>query len=93
MSGVGGTILVMGQASVRVRLDVTNVQVGVLLRAAGARRFAHNWAVAKIRANADQWAARGFLRDRKGGPGPPVDLLHLGEDVDGGEADCGAVVR
>jgi putative transposase len=29
----------------------------MLLRAAGARRFAWNWAVAKIRANADQWAA------------------------------------
>jgi hypothetical protein len=42
---------------VRVRLDVTDVQVGVLLRAAGARRFAFNWAVAKIKANADQWAA------------------------------------
>ncbi|MGH8892168.1 MAG: RNA-guided endonuclease InsQ/TnpB family protein [Actinomycetes bacterium] len=30
---------------------------GVLWRAAGARRFAHNWAVAKIKANANQWAA------------------------------------
>lgn len=29
----------------------------MLLRAAGARRFAWNWAVAKIKANADQWAA------------------------------------
>lgn len=29
----------------------------MLLRAAGARRFAFNWAVAKIKANADQWAA------------------------------------
>ena len=38
-------------------LDVTDVQGGVLLRAAGARRFAWNWAVAKIKANADQWAA------------------------------------
>jgi acetaldehyde dehydrogenase (acetylating) len=41
---------------VRVRLDVTDVQSGLLLRAAGARRFAFNWAVAKIKANADQWA-------------------------------------
>lgn len=40
----------------RVRLDVTDVQAGMLLRAAGARRFAFNWAVAKIKANADQWA-------------------------------------
>lgn len=41
----------------RVRLDVTDVQAGMLLRAAGARRKAWNWAVAKIKANADQWAA------------------------------------
>jgi putative transposase len=57
VSEVGGTITVMGQAAVRVRLDVNDVQAGVLLRAAGARRFAHNWAVAKIKANADQWHA------------------------------------
>lgn len=31
----------------------------MLLRAAGARRFAWNWAVAKIKANADQWQAEG----------------------------------
>jgi len=51
---------------VRVRLDVTDVQAGMLLRAAGARRFAWNWAVAKIKANADQWAAEatyGIERD------------------------------
>src|SRR4051812_1439285 len=47
----------MSHGAVKVRLDVTDVQVGVLLRAAGARRFAFNWAVAKIKANADQWAA------------------------------------
>src|SRR3954471_17705473 len=29
----------------------------MLVRAAGARRFAWNWAVAKIKANADQWHA------------------------------------
>jgi putative transposase len=40
-------------------LDVNDVQAGMLLRAAGARRFAHNWAVARIKANADQWAAEG----------------------------------
>jgi putative transposase len=47
----------VSHGSVRVRLDVTDVQAGVLLRAAGARRFAWNWAVAKIKANADQWTA------------------------------------
>src|SRR3954470_18283323 len=47
----------VGHAAVRVRLDVTDVQAGMLLRAAGARRFAWNWAVARIKAHADQWAA------------------------------------
>ncbi|MDP5182240.1 RNA-guided endonuclease TnpB family protein [Blastococcus sp. BMG 814] len=47
----------MTHGAVRVRLDVTDVQAGMLLRAAGARRKAWNWAVAKIKANADQWAA------------------------------------
>jgi putative transposase len=47
----------VSHGAVRVRLDVTDVQAGMLLRAAGARRFAWNWAVAKIRANTDQWAA------------------------------------
>ncbi|MDP5182699.1 RNA-guided endonuclease TnpB family protein [Blastococcus sp. BMG 814] len=47
----------MSHGAVRVRLDVTDVQAGMMLRAAGARRFAWNWAVAKVRANADQWAA------------------------------------
>src|SRR3954447_21827875 len=47
----------VSHGAVRVRLDVTEVQAGMLLRAAGARRFAWNWAVAKIKANADQWSA------------------------------------
>src|SRR3954471_2833305 len=47
----------VGHGAVRVRLEVTDVQAGMLLRAAGARRFAWNWAVARIKANADQWAA------------------------------------
>jgi hypothetical protein len=49
----------VGHGAVRVRLDVADVQAGMLLRAAGARRFAWNWAVAKIKANADQWQAEG----------------------------------
>ena len=40
-----------------MRLGVNDAQAGMLLRAAGARRFAWNWAVAKVQANADQWAA------------------------------------
>jgi putative transposase len=49
----------MGQSAVRVRLDVKDVQAGMLLGAAGARRFAHNWAVGQFKANADRWAAEG----------------------------------
>jgi putative transposase len=44
----------VSHGAVQVRLDVTGVQACMLLRAAGARRFAWNWAVAKIKANADQ---------------------------------------
>src|SRR3954470_18260352 len=47
----------VGHAAVRVRLDVTDVQAGMLLRAAGARRKAWNWAVEQIKANAAQWHA------------------------------------
>jgi putative transposase len=47
----------VSHGAVRVRLDLTDVQAGVLLRAAGARRYAFNWAVAKIKSNADQWSA------------------------------------
>ena len=59
MSDPHGTIAIVSHSALRVRLDVSNVQADVLLRAAGARRFAWNWAVEKIKANADQWAAEG----------------------------------
>ncbi len=77
MSGVGGTIPVMGQAAVRVRLDVTDVQAGVLWRAAGARRFAYNWAVAKIKANADQWHAEATYDIAKPGRVRPMTYFDL----------------
>jgi putative transposase len=48
----------MGQSAVRVRLEVNDVEAGVLLRACGARRFAFNWAVAKVQANHAEWAAQ-----------------------------------
>jgi putative transposase len=48
----------MGQGSVRVRLVVNHAEGNVLLRASGARRFAFNWAVAKIQANQTEWAAQ-----------------------------------
>jgi hypothetical protein len=48
-----------------VRLDVTDAQSG-LLRAAGARRFAFNSAVAKIKANADHARLRTGWGHRRG---------------------------
>lgn len=43
--------------AVRVRLDVSNTQAQQLLSAAGARRYAFNWALARIVANHAQWQA------------------------------------
>lgn len=43
--------------AVRVRLDVADAQAQQLLSAAGARRYAYNWALARIVANHDQWKA------------------------------------
>jgi putative transposase len=68
LSYVPVTIKVVGHGAVRVRLDVTDAQAGMLLRAAGARRLAWNWAVEKIKANADQWAAEasyGIPKDQR----------------------------
>ncbi len=45
--------------SVRVRLDVSNAQTQQLLSAAGARRYAYNWALGRIVANHAQWQAEG----------------------------------
>jgi putative transposase len=42
--------------SVRLRLNPTNAQAAVFVRAAGARRFAFNWDLAQIKANQDQRA-------------------------------------
>jgi putative transposase len=83
----------MGQGAVRVRLDVNDAQAGVLLRAAGARRFAHNWAVGKVKANADQWRAEASYDIAKPDRVRPADLLRSGEAVDCSQADGGAVVR
>jgi putative transposase len=49
---------VMGQRAVRVRLEINDAEEAVLLRAAGARRFAFNWALGKIQANHAEWAAQ-----------------------------------
>lgn len=43
--------------SVRVRLDVSKAQTQQLQSAAGARRYAYNWALGRIVANHAQWQA------------------------------------
>jgi putative transposase len=63
--------------AVRVQLDVADVQPGALLRAAGARRFAWNWAVAKIKANADQWTAEGTYGIQRADRVPPLTFFTL----------------
>jgi putative transposase len=68
----------VAHGAVRVRLDVTDVQAGVLLRAAGARRFAWNWAVAKIMANAEQWAAEASYDIEKPDRVRPFSYFTLG---------------
>lgn len=55
--------------SVRLRLKPTNVQAGTLLRVAGARRFAFNWALTQVKADQDQWAAEATY-DTTGRTGP-----------------------
>jgi putative transposase len=69
----------VGHGAVRVRLDVTDVQAGLLLRAAGARRKAWNWAVEKITANADQWAAEASYDIEKADRVKPLNYFTLGK--------------
>jgi len=67
-------------ASVRLRLKPTNAQSSVFLRAAGARRFAFNWAVARIKANQNQWAAEAtydILKSDRTRPFSHFDLVGL----------------
>jgi putative transposase len=69
----------MAHAAVRVRLDVTDVQAGMLLRATGARRKAWNWAVAKIKANAEQWAAEATYGIARADRVRPLSYFALGK--------------
>ena len=64
--------------AVRVRLDVSNVQATQLLSAAGARRFAYNWALGRIVANHAQWKAEesyGITRSERTAPFSFFDLV------------------
>src|SRR3954466_1804109 len=69
----------VGHGAVRVRLDVSDVQAGMLLRAAGARRFAFNWALARIKANAAQWQAGGSYGIDKPDRVRPLSYFTLGK--------------
>jgi putative transposase len=69
----------VGHGAVRVRLDVSDVQASLLLRAAGARRFAFNWAVAKIKANADQWQAEASYGIERPDRVRPLSYFALGK--------------
>jgi len=59
------------------RLKPTNVQAAALLRAAGARRFAFNWALAQVKANQDQWAAEASYDIPKGDRTRPFSYFDL----------------
>jgi putative transposase len=69
----------VGHGAVRVRLDAPDVQAGLLLRAAGARRFAFNWTVAKIKANADQWHAEASYGIARADRVRPLSYFMLGK--------------
>jgi putative transposase len=69
----------VSHGAVRVRLDVTYVQAGMLLRAAGARRKAWNWAVEQIKANADQWAVEASYGIDKAERVKPLNYFTLGK--------------
>jgi len=62
---------------VRLRLKPTNAQAAVFLRAAGARRFAFNWALAQIKARQDQWAAEVTYDIPKGDRTRPFSYFDL----------------
>jgi len=47
--------LATSTGGLRPPLRPTNGQAGTLLRAAGARGLAFNWALAQVEANQDQW--------------------------------------
>jgi putative transposase len=69
----------VSHGAVRIRLDVTDVQAGMLLRAAGARRKAWNWAVRKIKANADQWHAEAAYGVDRSDRVRPLSYFTLGK--------------
>ena len=67
----------MRQGAVRVRLDVNDAQAGMFLRAAGARRKAHNWAIDEIKVNTRQWAAEASYDIPKGERTRPLSYFTL----------------
>ena len=74
---VSSAVSAAGTAGVRLRLRPANVQAAVSLRAAGARRFAFNWALAQVKANQDQWAAEATYDIPKGDRTRPFSYFDL----------------
>jgi putative transposase len=79
-----GTVWVMAAVdattragSVRLRLEVSNREAQQLLSAAGARRYAYNWALARIVANHAQWQAEATYGIEKADRTKPFTFFDL----------------
>lgn len=78
----------MRAGAVRVRLDVSDVSAQQLLSAAGARRFAYNWALARIVANHAQWKAEESYGIAKADRTRPFSFFDLVRAWDGAKREC-----
>lgn len=76
----GVSALGVRPGSVRVRLDVSHAQAGGLVSAAGARRFAFNWAVGRVVANHAQWQAEESYGIPKGQRTRPFSFFDLNRE-------------
>lgn len=94
MSVVTGTLCGMAETTgtragaVRVRLDVSDVRAQQLLSAAGARRFAYNWALGRIVANHAQWKAEESYGIAKADRTRQFSFFDLVKMWDGTKAEC-----
>jgi putative transposase len=73
--------------AVRLRLDVSDVRAQRLLSAAGARRFAYNWALARIVANHAQWKAEESYGIAKSDRTHPFSFFDLVKAWDGAKRE------
>jgi len=77
--------------SVRLRLNPTNAQAAVSLRAAGACRFAFNWDLAQIKGEPGPVGRGGHLRHPQDGPDSAVLVLRPGSTLGRGQVRGRAV--